>query len=255
MKTAALTAVYNCEQYVIQSLCASGDFDEVMVWDDCSTDLSHGLVQEYARLTEGDIRRPRIRLERSHSHLGQTVTKLAMVSAIDADAICFTDADDWRLPNTLAHQIKVLEAGADVAIAPVLRDSNHTLIQSPANPWAMIYQASFASIGLLFRTSAVLNIMAEWFDKRHPPLEGAIELQLLTELLLKGAVFAWSPSPVAVCRDRWSPNQAHLRSGPVRQLCRQRLLACAPDSVRHYLLALDPAPQQKRNSDRLNKRG
>lgn len=243
MRTAALTAIHNCEQYVIQSLWASYEFDSIMAWDDHSTDLSAPLVQEYARLTEIDFKRPRITLERSHTHLGQTFTKLAMMAVIDADAICFTDADDWRLPNSLERQRKVLEAGADVAIAPVWRDSDRSLIQSPANPWALVYQANFASIGLLFRASSVTNVMAEWSDSGHTPQEGAIELQILTELLIKGAVFAWSSQPVAMCRDRWSPTQAHRHSGPVRELCRQRLLANAPGNIRDRLLALDPAPQ------------
>jgi glycosyltransferase involved in cell wall biosynthesis len=240
MRAAALIATHNSDTHLMQCLRSLQDFTEICLLDDGSgpEDLSIQMAEAYAKA----VPRPPIRARRSPK-VGQTATKLNLIAAPFIEAVCFADSDDFRLPGTLERQIGLLKAGADVAIAPVIRDSDHTLITSPGDPWTMLFQANFASIGIVFRRSVLLDLLEEWEEHEFEPQEGAPELQLMVDLLLGGARFAWSRDPVAVCRDRHSPTQAHHRSGPVRKWARDRLMAHAPnEAIRDRLLALSPPP-------------
>lgn len=240
MSCAALIATHNSDIHLMQCLRSLDDFSEICLLDDGSSkdDLSVSLARIYANVNLG---RP-IRISQSPK-IGQTAAKLELLRATTAEAVCFTDSDDYRLPETLDGQLRLIRAGADVAIAPVVRGSDGTLITSPGDPWTMLHQANFASVGIVFRRSALLDLLEEWETHEFAPQEGAPELQLMVDLLLGGACFAWSRAPVAVCRDRHSPTQAHHRSGPVRKWARDRLLANATNSdIRNRLLALSPPP-------------
>jgi glycosyltransferase involved in cell wall biosynthesis len=236
----ALVAFRDREQFIIQALKSASDFTSVLAWDDGSTDFSYEIASVYAGLSSLRPDRPRVSVQ-SHLLSGQMAAKAGLLReaiAAGAETVCFLDSDDYRLPGTLDRQLALIRAGADVAIAPVIRDSDRSLIQSPANPWFMLYQANFASVGVVFRASAIASVVDQWESCNEHPFDSAPELQFMANILFDGGLFAWSPTPVAVCRDRWSPNQAHTRSGPVRRHIQQQLLAHAPDTIREGLLAL-----------------
>lgn len=233
----ALIALHNSEQWIVGAIKNCCDFDRVLVADDGSTDYSEAIATEYGRLSSADFSRPTCSVF-GHNHLGQTKTKIKLLQYATGDAICFADADDYRIVDTIDTQLGLIQAGADVAIAPVYRESNKTLIASPGDPWTMLYLANFASIGILFRRSSVLDLLEDMDNAEEELMEGAPELQIMTGLLLQGATFAWSPTPVAWCRDRWSASQAHNSSEPVRQRCRDLLLNNAPEHIQTRLRAL-----------------
>lgn len=237
LTTSALIALYNSEQWIVHAIKNCCDFDRVLVADDGSTDYSEAIASEYSRLISTDISRPTCSVFR-HSHIGQTHTKVKLLQWATGDAICFADADDYRIADTLDTQLGLIQAGADVAIAPVYRESDRSLIASPGDPWTMLYLSNFASIGIVFKRSSVLDLLEDMDNAEETLMEGAPELQIMTGLLLQGATFGWSPTPVAWCRDRWSASQAHNSSEPVRWRCRELLLNNAPDHIQTRLRAL-----------------
>ena len=79
---------------------------EMLVVDDCSTDGSDKIAQEYAR------RDPRIRYLKTERPSGSpTVPRNLGLEAARGEYVAFLDADDLWLPEKLEEQVRFLEEG------------------------------------------------------------------------------------------------------------------------------------------------
>src|SRR5690349_18353005 len=89
---ALLIPAYNAEPYLPRLLDSaawqSEPFDEIWVYDDCSTDNTVALAEQYgARVLRGDVNR------------GCSHGKNQLAAATACDWIHFHDADDELMPN------------------------------------------------------------------------------------------------------------------------------------------------------------
>lgn len=86
-----------------------GDF-EVIVIEDCATDGTWDVIQEYAR------RDSRVRPHKNERNLGIAGNRNKGVSLARGKYLCWQDADDISLPGRLRHQFDFLESHPDVGI-------------------------------------------------------------------------------------------------------------------------------------------
>ena len=103
-KLALLIPAYNAAQFLPRLLNSakhqSKPFDEIWVYDDCSTDDTAAVAQAHgAQVLRGDVNR------------GCSVGKNVLARRVDAEWIHFHDADDALLPNFVALARKWIDDG------------------------------------------------------------------------------------------------------------------------------------------------
>lgn len=109
-----ITPCYNAAPFIsqaIESVLAQsfGDWEMIIV-DDCSSDDSLSIIQEYARIDS------RIRYLRTDKPSGSpTLPRNMGIKEAKGRYIAFLDSDDIWLPNKLSDQLKVFEK-SEVAI-------------------------------------------------------------------------------------------------------------------------------------------
>lgn len=220
-QTAALIAVRNAQSHIAECLDSLGDFDQVIVRDDCSSDrtaaIAHAL--DYP-------------VTINPTHLGQSETKRQLVLGCKLPYCCFADADDIRIAGTLPRQVGTLANGAGVAIAPALVMGTANEISCVANPYLAAW-FGHPAIAICWDVSMLKQLL------KTPLLEGAPEQQLMLRAIKAGANFAFTGRPVAAYRRDWSPAQASKGSKAVVSALRQELLAISPPSVREQLERLE----------------
>lgn len=113
-----IVPAYNAEKYLARCLSsiAAQDFDEieVLVVDDCSTDASAAIAQEFAA---SDAKFRCIALE---SNKGVMAARAAGVRLCSGEFIGFVDADDWIAPRMISRMLHRLQTdGSDIAICGV----------------------------------------------------------------------------------------------------------------------------------------
>ena len=109
-----ITPSYNSSAFIslsIESVLAQTFMDwEVLIVDDCSTDISPAIIMEYAK------RDKRIRLLQTEQPSGSpAVPRNIGIMSAQGRYIAFLDSDDVWLPNKLEEQLKLFE-DADTAI-------------------------------------------------------------------------------------------------------------------------------------------
>ena len=109
-----LLSMYNAENYVgiaIESILKQtfSDFELIAV-DDCSTDKSWDIVQQYMKLDS------RVIAKRNEVNLGGCKTLNVGLKLAKGKYIARLDNDDWSYPNRLEKQFDFLEAHPDVGI-------------------------------------------------------------------------------------------------------------------------------------------
>lgn len=222
MKIAALVAARNAQRHLGECLDSLGEFDEVALWDDDSTDRTQAIAAAFG-----------VKVNQNYGHKGQSETKRRLALDSDADAICFADSDDVRIPGALTRQANTLRNGADIVLSPVL-DMTGNELSVLANPWACAWWGH-PSIAILWRRSLVEKLL------KDPLREGAPEQQLMVRAIAAQARFAFTGRPVAKYRRSWSPDQAHHTSGETVLACRDRLKVIAPARIADMLHRLGPA--------------
>lgn len=99
-----LMTCYNAEKYLKSSLESllnqSYPYFEIIIVDDCSTDETWSILQEY---TKKDAR---IHLCKQSINSGTYVAKNRALLLAKGDYVMCHDADDWSHPERLAHQLK-----------------------------------------------------------------------------------------------------------------------------------------------------
>lgn len=113
-KVSACVVTYNQKTYIRQCLQSivdqETDFDfEVIVGDDCSTDGTRAIVQEFAEKYPKVVK-PIL----NERNLGSTINYLSVHSAAVGEYVAHMDGDDYWLPNKLHTQVKFMDENPDV---------------------------------------------------------------------------------------------------------------------------------------------
>lgn len=113
-----IVPAYNAEKYISRCLSsiAAQNFGEieVLVVDDCSTDASAAIAQEFAA---SDARFRCVTLE---CNKGVMAARAAGVRLCRGEFIGFVDADDWIAPQMISRMLHRLQTdGSDIAICGV----------------------------------------------------------------------------------------------------------------------------------------
>ena len=114
-KVTVLTAVYNAERYLrpcLDSLKNQTLTDcQFICIDDCSTDSSYDILQEYAKED------PRFQALRTPVNSGQAKARNLGIQFAKGKYMAMLDADDWYAPDTLEQACRSLEeTGAQCAL-------------------------------------------------------------------------------------------------------------------------------------------
>ena len=114
-KVTVLTAVYNAERYLRQCLDSLKNQTltdcQFICIDDCSTDASYAILQEYAK---EDLR---FQVLRTPVNSGQAKARNLGIQFAKGKYMAMLDADDWYAPDTLEQACRSLEeTGAQCAL-------------------------------------------------------------------------------------------------------------------------------------------
>jgi glycosyltransferase involved in cell wall biosynthesis len=114
-KISVLMPAYNTEKYIseaIESILNQTfrDFEFIII-DDCSTDGTWEIIQEYAKIDN------RIIALRNEKNLKICKTLNRGIEIAKGKYIARMDADDWSYPDRLEKQFKFMEENADIAIS------------------------------------------------------------------------------------------------------------------------------------------
>jgi glycosyltransferase involved in cell wall biosynthesis len=131
-KVSVLVAVYNAEAFLPQcldSLLRQTLKDiQVICIDDCSTDGSLKLLQDYAALDA------RIELIALPENGGQAYARNEGLKHAQGDYICMLDADDWFAPDALERAVAAFDEQTDCVLFDVVMwydDQREELYQMP----------------------------------------------------------------------------------------------------------------------------
>jgi glycosyltransferase involved in cell wall biosynthesis len=124
MKATVLLVTYNHAPYIAQALDSVlgqvTDFPfEVIISDDCSSDGTRGIIEQYAERYPG-----RIRLLLSERNRNDNEVTARGIRAAAGEFIAFLDGDDWwTVPHKLQAQVRFLEShpGCAMCYHPVQR--------------------------------------------------------------------------------------------------------------------------------------
>ena len=117
MKISVLMPAFNAEMFLREAVDSIlnqtfGDFEFVIV-DDCSTDATRQILEEYAD------RDSRVKLFRNEVNRGIAATRnrLMAEASPESDYFALMDADDIALPERFEKQLEYLEAHPELAAA------------------------------------------------------------------------------------------------------------------------------------------
>ena len=114
-KVSVLIAVYNAEKYLkecLDSVCSQSLRDiQIVCVDDCSTDSSLEILEQYAEQDE------RIRVIHLDENCGQAVARNRGLQVADGEFITMLDSDDWLASDALARVYASVTSGEDVDCA------------------------------------------------------------------------------------------------------------------------------------------
>ncbi len=114
MKISFIIPVYNAEQYIekcishLMPMIESGH--EVIIMNDGSTDNSQSIIEDIARVSNGNI------VVMKQDNQGQSVARNRCIDAATGDYICFVDADDYLDITPECDIVKAAERGIYDAI-------------------------------------------------------------------------------------------------------------------------------------------
>lgn len=99
--------IYNVEKYLAQCLDSviqqSHKNLEILCIDNCSTDSSYEIAQEYAK------KDPRITVVQNETNMGLPVSRNVGASMAQGKYLYFLDSDDWIEPDTLEVMVQTAE--------------------------------------------------------------------------------------------------------------------------------------------------
>lgn len=118
-KVTVLTAVYNAERYLRQCLDSLKNQTltdcQFICIDDCSTDASYAILQEYAKEDQ------RFQVLQTPVNSGQAKARNLGIQFATGKYIAMLDADDWYAPDTLEQTCRSMEeTGAECAVMELM---------------------------------------------------------------------------------------------------------------------------------------
>lgn len=117
MNVTAIVPIYNAEKYIIETLNSLINqfhpLDEILVVDDCSTDHSLKLVQEYSE------KHSKIKIIELPYNKGVSAARNQAIMESRNDWVLMMDADDTAHPKLLQAQIKKLVDYENINPSPV----------------------------------------------------------------------------------------------------------------------------------------
>lgn len=124
---ATLIISYNQERYIRQALDSAvsqvGDFRyEILVSDDCSTDATPQIIQEYVQRYPGLIRNISPK-----THLGLTGNYWHAIAQVKQDYLAILEGDDYWHPEKLSKSIALLRNNPEVSLVFAKIDLYHEL--------------------------------------------------------------------------------------------------------------------------------
>jgi glycosyltransferase involved in cell wall biosynthesis len=115
MKISIAMATYNGENYVLAQLQSfvnqSRQPDEVVITDDCSTDNTVALIEEFAKTAPFDVR-----VSVNDKNLGYAGNFNAALLDTTGDLVFLSDQDDVWYPNKIWHMVSLAEKNPDFFI-------------------------------------------------------------------------------------------------------------------------------------------
>jgi glycosyltransferase involved in cell wall biosynthesis len=140
-KVTVLTAVYNAENYLRQCLDSLKNQTlmdcQFICIDDCSTDSSYAILQEYAKEDQ------RFQVLQTPVNSGQAKARNLGIQFATGKYIAMLDADDWYAPDTLEQTCRSMEeTGAECAVMELMlhyeKDGREELypIRSTQTEWS-----------------------------------------------------------------------------------------------------------------------
>lgn len=177
--------------------------DEIIYYDDCSTDMSLAFVEEYRS------RLPNLRIIRGNENIGISAARNRANSIATSDFIAVLDSDDQFLPDTVAIYRKVLEADStlDLICADTLVFRNGSnkqrLMRYPAlakcsSPVTSLMArplVPFKHSSILYRRSKIERIGGYREDL---PLK--VDFEMMIRFIRSGGAFAKLNSPASLHR-------------------------------------------------------
>ncbi|PIR61688.1 MAG: hypothetical protein COU66_02245 [Candidatus Pacebacteria bacterium CG10_big_fil_rev_8_21_14_0_10_44_11] len=184
--------VYNASRFLAQAISSILNQThhnwELIIIDDCSTDNSTKIAQNFAK------QNPRIKLIKQKKHLGVGAVANKAMKLAKGAYIARMDADDISLPSRLAKQVSFLEKHQNligVGGQCQLIDSSNTVIghkNFPTDPEEikemMFHYYPVQQPTFMVRASKLPKHF-EWYDEQLPSAE---EHELLFKLLQYGKV-------------------------------------------------------------------
>lgn len=128
MTTSIIIPVYNLARYLpetLESVRAQTNADwEAIVIDDCSTDDSRAVAQNYiARCND-----PRIRVIWTEKNSGVSAARNLGVNQARGDWLAFLDGDDVYEPDFIASMLEAATSGAEVVHCSALKWDGHKVL-------------------------------------------------------------------------------------------------------------------------------
>ena len=194
IKLSVCFITYNHVNYVRQALDSvlmqQTDFDfEIVIGDDCSTDGTSQIIQEYLLLYPD-----RIRINPIDSNKGMVANWISTIQACKGTYIAMLEGDDyWTDPEKLKKQVHFLEKESDIVLVAhdveVLREAgaqatdslnhppfdHHFMLNDLVNKQIFLQTAS-----MVFRSSA-LPSFPRWVDSRVKSIDYVVYLMLLNQ--------------------------------------------------------------------------
>lgn len=168
-----------------------GDWEAIVV-DDCSTDGSWDLIQEYS---EGDRR---IKSYRNETNRGGNYSRNFGVNKAQGKYLIFLDSDDWLADDCIENRVKEFEKGGNVDVDLLVFNMMSTKDGKRGNIWKYGDRknplVSFLRHGIpwsimmpIWRKSAFERIGG--FDEAFPRLQ---DVELHTRALLNGLKYGFA---------------------------------------------------------------
>lgn len=130
-KVSIAVTIYNREEYIrecLDSILSQNIDKEIICTDDCSTDSTYEILQEYKKKYK------EIKLYQNEKHLGSSLTMSNGLFHCHGEYMLFVDADDKLLPNTLDKIYKqAKDTCADVLEFILETDGNKTYSKYSSN--------------------------------------------------------------------------------------------------------------------------
>lgn len=106
LAVSVIMPAYNCEKYIskaIDSILIQQIPLEIIIINDCSSDGTEQIVQQYA------VAHPEIRYFKNESNLGASGSRNRAVKLAQGKYAAFLDSDDWWEPDKLKKQLALIE--------------------------------------------------------------------------------------------------------------------------------------------------